>query len=125
MTDELKTLVVAEKRGLDAISALTMIMGGAGVFVALPMFPAGAYALLITVASVVGWCMRKRRALGKLLVRRNEIERVDRTTDLGRPAFRVYFLGGSSVTLKTWNHDPDHVMALLSQRELPPARLLK
>jgi hypothetical protein len=125
MTDELTALVVAEKRGLDAVSGLTVIMGGAGVFAALRVLPSAGYALFATVVGVVGWCLRKRRALGKLLARRNEIGRVERTTELGRPALRVYFLGGGSVTLKTWNHDPDRVFTLLSKRELPPARLLK
>ena len=42
-----------------------------------------------------------------------------------RPALRVRFLEGGSVTLPTWNHDRERVFTLLSHRELPPARLLK
>lgn len=125
MTDELTALVVAEKRGLDAVVGLTMIIGGALVFAALRVIPVIGYVLPLSMLGLVGHCLRKRHALGKLLARRNEIERVDRTVELGRPALCVHFLGGGSVTLKIWNHDPDRVFTLLSKRELPTARLLK
>ena len=125
MTDELKTLVVVEKRGLDAIAGLTMIMGGAGAYWALQMLPVFGYAIVLGVLAIVGACLHKRRALGKLVARRNEIAGVDRITSLGRPALRVRFLEGGSVTLPTWNHDRERVFTLLSHRELPPARLLK
>jgi hypothetical protein len=125
VTDELTALVVTERRGLDAISGLTMIMGGAGAFWGLRMFPMAGYALFVLTLAIVGSCLYKRRVLGKLLVRRNEIDRVDRIKSLGRPALRVRFLGGDEVTLPTWNHDREHVLTLLSHRELPPARLLK
>jgi hypothetical protein len=125
VTDELTTLVVTEKRGFDAISGLTMIMGGAGAFWALRMFPMIGYALFVVTLAIVGSCLHKRRALGKLLVRRNEIAGVDKIQSLGRPALRVRFLEGGSVTLPTWNHDRERVFTLLSHRELPPARLLK
>ena len=125
MTDELKTLVVAEKRGLDAISGLTLIMGGAAAYTMLRMFPIAGYWLFLVTMGAVALCVRKRRALGKLLARRNEIAGVDRVTSLGRPALRVRFLGGGTVTLPTWNHDRERVFTLLSHKELPPARLLK
>ena len=125
MTDELKTLVVVEKRGLDAIAGLTMIMGGAGAYWALQMLPVFGYAIFAGVLAIVGRCLHRRRALGKLLAQRNEIAGVDRITSLGRPALRVRFLEGGSVTLPTWNHDRERVFTLLSHRELPPARLLK
>ena len=125
MTDELKTLVVVEKRGLDAIAGLTMIMGGAGAYWALQMLPVFGYAIVLGVLAIVGRCLHRRRALGKLLAQRNEIAGVDRITSLGRPALRVRFLEGGSVTLPTWNHDRERVFTLLSHRELPPARLLK
>jgi hypothetical protein len=125
MTDELKTLVVVEKRGLDAIAGLTMIMGGAIAYSALRMLPVFGYAIFAGVLAIVGRCLHRRRALGKLLAQRNEIAGVDRITSLGRPALRVRFLAGGSVTLPTWNHDRERVFTLLSHRELPPARLLK
>jgi hypothetical protein len=125
VTDELTALVVAEKRGLDAISGLTMIMGGAAAYTMLRMFPiAGTWLFLVTLGTVA-FCIRKRRALGKLLARRYEIAGVDRITSLGRPALRVRFLEGGSVTLPTWNHDRERVFTLLSHKELPPARVLK
>jgi hypothetical protein len=125
MTDELQTLVVAEKRGLDAIAGLTLIMGGAAAYTMLRMFPIVGYWLFLVTMGAVALCMRKRRALGKLLARRDEIAGVDRVTSLGRPALRVRFLGGGNVTLPTWNHDRERVFTLLSHRELPPARLLR
>jgi hypothetical protein len=125
MTDELSALVTTERRGYHAIAGLTLIMGSSAAFMALGMWAPVGSALFFATAALAVMCLRRSRALRKLLSRRNEIAGVDRVTSLGRPALRVRFLDGGSVTLPTWNHDQDRVLTALSHRELPPARLLK
>jgi len=125
MTDELRALVTTERRGYHAIAGLTLIMGSSAAFMALGMWMPVGSALLFATAAVAIMCVRRSSALRKLLLRRNEIAGIDRITSLGRPALRVRFLEGGSVTLPTWNHDQDQVLTLLSHKELPPARLLK
>jgi len=125
MKDELVALVTAERRGLDAVAGLTLIIGGSVATCALRMIAAAGYALFLVTAAIVGSCLRKRRAFGTLLARRNEIADVERIHSLGRPALRVRFLGGGVVTLPTWNHDRERVLTLLEKRELPAARVLR
>ena len=64
MIDELKTLVVAERRGLAAISGLSLIMGGAAAYTMRRMFPIAGYWLFLVTMGTVALCVRKRRALG-------------------------------------------------------------
>jgi hypothetical protein len=125
VTDELTTLVTTEQRGYNALALLTMTIGFLVAVPAMLMFHAfGTFVVLGTMAVALN-CARRSSALRKLLVRRNEIEKVERITSRGRPALLVRFIGGGSVTLPTWNHDRERVFTLLSTRELPQARLLK
>jgi len=125
MTDELVRLVETEKRGADALMSLQfVIFMSAGIFATRVLGPLGYAVFAIAGASVVSWLL-KRRGLGRLLSRRNEIEGVQRIRWLGRPAVRVAFLGGGAITLPTWNEDRERVVKLLQKHELPPARLLR
>jgi hypothetical protein len=125
MTDELRALVTTERRGYHAIAALTLIMGSSLAFMLLGMWVPIGSATFFATAAVAVTCVHRSSALRKLLSRRSEIAGVERITSLGRPALRVRFLEGGSVTLPTWNHDRERVFTLLSHKELPPARLLK
>ena len=48
------------------------------------MIPAAGYALFLVTAAIVGACLRKRRAFGTLLARRDEIADVERIHSLSR-----------------------------------------
>ena len=125
MSDELVRLVEGEKRGTDALASMSVVMFLSAAILLMRFLPPVGYMFFgVTGLSVVSW-LNKRRALRSLLHRRNEIAGVDRTHWLGRPALRVRFLGGGEITLPTWNHDRERVVALLEKRELPPARLLR
>ena len=125
MSDELVRLVEGEKRGTDALASMSVVMFlSAAILMSRFLLPLGYAFFAITGLSVVAW-LNKRRALRKLLQRRNEIETVSRTHWLGRPALCVRFVDGGTITLPTWNHDRERVVALLEKRELPAARLLK
>jgi hypothetical protein len=125
MSDELVRLVESEKRGTDALASMSVVMFlSAAILMSRFLLPVG-YALFgITGLSIVSW-LNKRRALRRLLHRRNEIAAVSRGRWLGRPALHVKFLGGGEITLPTWNHDRERVAALLEKRELPTAKLLR
>jgi hypothetical protein len=125
MSDELVRLVEGEKRGTDALASMSVVMFLSAAILAVRMVaPLGYACFAITGLCVVSW-LNKRRALRRLVQRRNEIERVTKISWLGRPALQVKFLGGGEITLPTWNHDRERVAALLEKRELPPARLLR
>jgi hypothetical protein len=125
MSDELVRLVEGERRGTDALASMSVVMfTSAAILLSRFISPLGYAFFAITGLSVVSW-LKKRRALRKLLHRRNEIEAVDRIKWLGRPALRIVFVDGASLTLPTWNHDRERVLSLLGKRELPPARLLR
>ena len=125
MSDELVRLVEGEKRGTDALASMSVVMFLSAAILAFRMVaPLGYACFTITGLCLVSW-LNKRRALKKLLQRRNEIAGVEKISWLGRPAVRVRFLGGGDITLPTWNHDRERVVSLLERRELPAARLLK
>ena len=125
MSDELVRLVDMEKSGADALASISLVLFVSAGFAMSRFFGLVGYGFFFVAGGSVLLWLTKRRALGRLLHRRNEIERVERTRWLGRPAVRVRFLGGGAITLPTWNADRDRVVALLEKRELPPARLLK
>jgi hypothetical protein len=125
VNDELRALVTTERRGYHALGALTLIMGSSLAFLVTGMSVPLGLALFLATAGVAVGCVYRSSTLRRLLVRRNDIDSVERIVSLGRPALRVRFLGGGSVTLPTWNHDRERVFTLLEHRELPPARLLK
>jgi hypothetical protein len=125
MSDELVRLVEGEKRGTDALASMSVVMFlSAAILMSRFLLPVGYALFAITGLSIVAW-LDKRRALRKLLQRRNEIESVNKVSWLGRPALLVKFVGGGTITLPTWNHDRERVVALLEKRELPTAKLLR
>lgn len=125
MSDELVRLVEGEKRGTDALASMATVMFLSAAILASRFVPVLGYAFFtVTGASVVAW-LNKRRTLRRLLRHRNEITDVQRISWLGRPALRIHFLGGSEITLPTWNHDRERVFLLLEKRELPTAKLLR
>jgi hypothetical protein len=125
MSDELVRLVESEKRGADALASLSVVTFLSAALITSRFFgPFGYGFFAIAGGSALLW-MVKRRALGRLLHRRNEIDRVERVRWLGRPVVRVDFRGGGAITLPTWNADRERVVALLETHDLPPARLLR
>lgn len=124
MSDELVRLVEMEKSGADALASISVVLFVSAGFAMSRFFAAGYGLFAIAGGCVLLWLV-KRRALGRLLHRRNEIAAIERIRWLGRPAVRVQFLGGGAITLPTWNADRERVVALLEKRELPAARLLK
>ena len=98
MRDELVYLVETERRELAATSPLTSVMLGVAAFEVAAPWAIAAWAFGLVLVIVMARAYAKDTAYKKLLDQRNEIASVERVTSVRRPAVRIRFVDGGTIT---------------------------